>query len=62
MSNLTSSNGSSTTQDRSLGTVGLSCQYRSTSLAISLFLSCLSYAEEENCMDESVNGIVEYSE
>ena len=32
------------------------------SLAISLFLSCFSCAEEEDCVDENMNGIVEYSE
>ena len=35
---------------------------RNASLAIFLFLGCFSCAEEENCVDENMNGIVECSE
>ena len=38
------------------------CQYRNAGLAISLLLNCFSGAEEENCVDENMNGNVEYSE
>ena len=47
---------------RRLGIVVLRGQYRNASLAISLFFSCFSCAEEENCVDESKNMVVEYSE
>ena len=30
------------------------------SVVVSLFLSCFSYAEEENCVDENMTGNVEY--
>ena len=43
-----------------LGIVDLRSQYRKASLAISLFLSCFLCAEEENCVDESKNRVVEY--
>ena len=51
-----------TTQDGRLGIVGLWRKYRNASLVISLFLSCFWRAEEENCADEIMNGVVEYSE
>ena len=41
--------------------VGLWRQYSNASLAISLFFRCFSCAEEENCVDENMNGIIEYS-
>ena len=45
-----------------LGIVDLRSQYRKASLAISLFLSCFSCAEEEKCADESKNRVVGFSE
>ena len=42
--------------------VDLRSQYRNACLAIFLFLSYFSCAEEENCVDESKNEVVEYSE
>ena len=45
-----------------LGIVRLRRQYRNASLAISLFLSFFSCVEEETCVDEDMNEIVEYSE
>ena len=54
--------GYSTGQDVRLGKVGLQRQYRIGSFVVSLFLSCFSCVEEENCVEEIMTGNVECSQ
>ena len=49
-------------QDVRLGIEGLQRQHRNACFAVSLFLNYFSCAEEENCVDENMNGNVRYSE
>ena len=45
--------------ERKLGRVGLWHQYRIAGFVVSLFLSCFSCAEKENCVDEIMTANVE---